>query len=120
MASPATVARTSRFFNRWYGRVFSRNPYPLYRFLRKRFPVLRTPIGFWMLTRYSASQLSAFTFLTPLFGVGFGAAVLNESLSRGFLLGAALILAGITLVNVSDLSWATRLRFSANGKRATQ
>lgn len=53
MASPATVAKTSRFFNRWYGRVFSRNPYPLYRFLRKRFPVLRTPIGFWMVTRYA-------------------------------------------------------------------
>src|SRR5487761_1354731 len=53
MASPATVAKTSRFFNRWYGRVFSRNPYPLYRFLRKRFPVLRTPVGFWIITRYA-------------------------------------------------------------------
>ena len=51
MASPATVAKTSRFFNRWYGRLFSRNPYPLYRFLRRRFPVLRTPVGFWIITR---------------------------------------------------------------------
>jgi pimeloyl-[acyl-carrier protein] synthase len=53
MASPATVAKTSRFFNRWYGRIFSRNPYPLYRFLRRRFPVLRTPVGFWIITRYA-------------------------------------------------------------------
>jgi cytochrome P450 len=53
MTSPATLARTSRLFNRWYGRVFSRNPYPLYRFLRKRFPVLRTPVGFWIVTRYA-------------------------------------------------------------------
>ncbi len=53
MASPATFAKTSRFFNRWYGRVFSRNPYPLYRFLRRRYPVLRTPIGFWIVTRYA-------------------------------------------------------------------
>jgi len=53
MASPATFAKTSRVFNRWYGRVFSSNPYPLYRFLRKRFPVLRTPVGFWIITRYA-------------------------------------------------------------------
>jgi cytochrome P450 len=53
MPSSATVARTSRFFNRWYGRLFSRNPYPLYRFLRRRYPVLRTPIGFWIITRYA-------------------------------------------------------------------
>jgi cytochrome P450 len=35
-----------------YGRLFSSNPYPLYKFLRKRYPLLRTPIGFWISTRY--------------------------------------------------------------------
>jgi pimeloyl-[acyl-carrier protein] synthase len=53
MASPNGFARTSRMFNRWYGRLFSANPYPLYRFLRRRFPVVRTPIGFWITTRYA-------------------------------------------------------------------
>ncbi len=53
MASPQTFAKTSRFFSRLYGRLFSSNPYPLYRFLRTRFPLLRTPIGFWIVTRYA-------------------------------------------------------------------
>ena len=35
-----------------YGRLFSANPYPLYKFLRTRYPLLRTPIGFWISTRY--------------------------------------------------------------------
>ncbi|MDB5108098.1 MAG: cytochrome, partial [Candidatus Binatus sp.] len=52
MASPDTFAKASRFFSRLYGRLFSANPYPLYRFLRNRFPLLRTPIGFWISTRY--------------------------------------------------------------------
>ncbi len=52
MASPETFARVSRFVSRLYGRLFSANPYPLYRFLRTRYPLLRTPIGFWIATRY--------------------------------------------------------------------
>ena len=36
-----------------YGRLFSANPYPLYKFLRTRYPLLRTPIGFWISTRYA-------------------------------------------------------------------
>jgi len=52
MASPETFARVSRFVSRLYGRLFSANPYPLYRFLRTHYPLLRTPIGFWISTRY--------------------------------------------------------------------
>jgi cytochrome P450 len=52
MASPTTFARVSRVFSRLYGRLFSSNPYPLYKFLRTRYPLLRTPIGFWIATRY--------------------------------------------------------------------
>ena len=52
MASGQTFARVSRVVSRLYGRVFSSNPYPLYRFLRSRYPLLRTPIGFWISTRY--------------------------------------------------------------------
>jgi drug/metabolite transporter (DMT)-like permease len=54
---------------------------------------------FWLLTRYTASRLSVFSFLTPLYGVAFGVVLLGESFSSRFLLAAALVLAGIVLVN---------------------
>lgn len=54
---------------------------------------------FWLLTRYMASRLSVFSFLTPLFGVTFGVLLLGESFSSRFLAAAMLVLAGIALVN---------------------
>ncbi len=54
---------------------------------------------FWLLRHYLASQLGVFSFLTPLFGVGFGVWLLNEPLEPGFVAGAALVLAGIVLVS---------------------
>lgn len=54
---------------------------------------------FWLLTRYMASRLSVFSFLTPLFGVTFGVLLLGESFSSRFLAAALLVLAGIVLVN---------------------
>jgi drug/metabolite transporter (DMT)-like permease len=54
---------------------------------------------FWLLTRYMASRLSVFSFLTPLFGVTFGVLLLGETFSAGFLAAAVLVLAGIALVN---------------------
>ncbi|MGE8330706.1 MAG: DMT family transporter [Paraburkholderia nemoris] len=57
-------------------------------------------LWFWLLTRYIASRLSVFSFLTPLFGVAFGVLLLGESFSVRFLMAAALVLAGIALVNL--------------------
>jgi len=54
---------------------------------------------FWLLTRYMASRLSVFSFLTPLFGVTFGVLLLGESFSSRFLAAALLVLTGIALVN---------------------
>jgi drug/metabolite transporter (DMT)-like permease len=54
---------------------------------------------FWLLTRYTASRLSVFSFLTPLYGVAFGVLLLGESFGLRFVLAAALVLAGIVLVN---------------------
>ena len=54
---------------------------------------------FWLLTRYIASRLSVFSFLTPLFGVTFGVLLLGDSFSLRFLMAAALVLIGIALVN---------------------
>jgi drug/metabolite transporter (DMT)-like permease len=55
---------------------------------------------FWVLRTYLATRVSVFSFLTPLFGVGFGILLLNESVSTAFLMGAVLVLAGIVMVNV--------------------
>lgn len=55
---------------------------------------------FWMLRRYLASRLSVFSFLTPLFGVSFGVLLLNDPVAPGFVIGAALVLSGIVMVNL--------------------
>jgi drug/metabolite transporter (DMT)-like permease len=54
---------------------------------------------FALMREYPASLLSSFTFLTPLFGVAFGAAVLNEPVSASLLVALLLVAIGIYLVN---------------------
>jgi len=54
---------------------------------------------FWLLTRYLAARLSVFSFMTPLFGVLAGVAVLGEPLTPSFVGAALLVGAGIVLVN---------------------
>ncbi|MTW17053.1 EamA family transporter [Rhodoplanes serenus] len=57
--------------------------------------------GLWfaLVKHYSASRLSAFTFLTPLFGVAAGHVVLGEAIDWPFAVAAALVVAGLVLVN---------------------
>lgn len=54
---------------------------------------------FWLMTRYLASRMSVFTFLTPLFGVAAGVIVLGEAVTPVFLGAALLVGVGIYLVN---------------------
>src|SRR5436309_11908319 len=54
---------------------------------------------FALILRYSASRLSAFTFLTPIFGVVAGRVVLGEPLTLAFGLAVVLVVAGLVLVN---------------------
>src|SRR6185369_850754 len=56
-------------------------------------------IWFALVVRYSASRLSVFTFLTPLFGVAAGHWVLGEPLTPAFGAAVALVAAGLVLVN---------------------
>jgi drug/metabolite transporter (DMT)-like permease len=56
-------------------------------------------LWFAMIVRYSANRVSAFTFLTPLFGVAAGYLVLGEPLNWAFGAAAALVIAGLVLVN---------------------
>lgn len=55
-------------------------------------------IWFWLMQRYLANNLAVFSFMAPLFGVTFAVIFLNEHISYNFIIGAALILLGITLV----------------------
>jgi drug/metabolite transporter (DMT)-like permease len=56
-------------------------------------------VWFALIVRYSAARLSAFTFLTPLFGVAAGHLVLHEPLTPPFALAVALVALGLVLVN---------------------
>jgi len=56
-------------------------------------------VWFAMVQRYSASRLSAFTFLTPLFGVASGHFILGEPISWAFGAAVALVIGGLILVN---------------------
>ena len=56
-------------------------------------------VWFALIARYSASRLSAFTFLTPLFGVAAGHFVLDEPLTTAFAAAVVLVAGGLVLVN---------------------
>jgi len=54
---------------------------------------------FWLITRYPASSLSAFTCLTPLFGVLAAGILLGEPITATLILSMGLVGVGIYLVN---------------------
>jgi drug/metabolite transporter (DMT)-like permease len=54
---------------------------------------------FWLLRTYMASRLGVFSFMTPLFGMLFGAWLLGEPLDTRFLMGAVPVLLGVVLVS---------------------
>jgi len=56
-------------------------------------------VWFWLLTRYFAARLAVLSFQTPLFGVLAGVLILDEPLTPLFAVAAALVAAGIVLVN---------------------
>jgi drug/metabolite transporter (DMT)-like permease len=53
----------------------------------------------WMLRHYPATQMSSFTFLTPVFALVFGVMLLKEPLTAQLLLALCGVAAGIVLVN---------------------
>ena len=54
---------------------------------------------FWLLGHYPATRLSAFSFLTPVFGLLLAALALGESISMRLVVAMAFIAVGIVLVN---------------------
>lgn len=57
---------------------------------------------FWLLRVYLATRIATLSLLTPLFGVLFGVVILGEPLTTSFIAGAALVLAGVTLVRIGE------------------
>lgn len=56
-------------------------------------------VWFWLVRHYRATQLSAFTLLTPVFGLLFGVLLLDEPLTPRLMVALAGVVAGIALVN---------------------
>ncbi|MGZ5872045.1 MAG: DMT family transporter [Bradyrhizobium sp.] len=59
-------------------------------------------LWFMLVKTYSASKLSAFTFITPLFGVVGSYFILHDTLTPAFGAAALLVIAGLYLVNKPD------------------
>jgi drug/metabolite transporter (DMT)-like permease len=59
-------------------------------------------LWFALVKTYSASKLSAFTFITPLFGVVAAYFIMKDSLTVAFGAAALLVIAGLYLVNKPD------------------
>lgn len=64
---------------------------------------------FWLIRHYPASRIASFTFLTPLFGVIAGGALLDEPITAWLLGALALVGTGIYLVNRPAPTQATGL-----------
>jgi len=61
---------------------------------------------FALVQSYSASKLSAFTFITPLFGVVASYFIMHDTLTIAFGAAALLVIAGLYLVNRPELTGA--------------
>ena len=60
---------------------------------------LTFPVWFTLIQRFSATRVSAFTVLTPLFGVAAGCLLLNEPFTLAFGIAVVMVVAGLILVN---------------------
>jgi drug/metabolite transporter (DMT)-like permease len=59
-------------------------------------------IWFALIKTYSASKLTAFSFITPLFGVAAGYVIMHDTLTPIFGVAAVFVIAGLSLVNRPD------------------
>jgi drug/metabolite transporter (DMT)-like permease len=59
-------------------------------------------LWFALVKTYSASKLSAFTFITPLFGVAASYFIMHDTLTLAFGAAALLVIAGLYFVNKPD------------------
>jgi drug/metabolite transporter (DMT)-like permease len=57
-------------------------------------------IWFWLLRTYQTSRLMLMSFVTPLFGVLFGAVLMKDVIDAHFAMGALLVVAGVLVINL--------------------
>jgi O-acetylserine/cysteine efflux transporter len=57
---------------------------------------------YWLVSRYPVTSISPITLLSPVFGVTFGAWLLDEPLTERILLGGALTLTGVFLIAMRE------------------
>jgi drug/metabolite transporter (DMT)-like permease len=62
-------------------------------------------VFFRLLGRWGATRTSLVAYLLPVFGIVLGAAVLHERVDARTILGTALVIGGIALVNARSLPW---------------
>ena len=53
----------------------------------------------WLLSKYPASGVASFSFLTPIFTIFFGWLILSEVMTLDFLIAAFLVISGLILIN---------------------
>jgi drug/metabolite transporter (DMT)-like permease len=70
-------------------------------------------VWFSLLRCYHVPQISAFLFLTPVFGITFGVLLLHEKVTVHFIIGSILVLMGVTLVSIRNIS----LKFKSTVKQ---
>ena len=56
-------------------------------------------VWFWLIQVYPVSDISGFTFFTPIFGILLGGVLLREPLTMALLVGGGLVTTGMVLVN---------------------
>jgi drug/metabolite transporter (DMT)-like permease len=71
-------------------------------------------VWFWLIQVYPVSNLSGFTFFTPIFGVLLGGLLLREPITFKLAAGATLVSGGMLLVN-----WPERTMNRREGQRGT-
>lgn len=90
----------------FFGETITRIPGPLALALMayQAFWVVGLTFLLWfsLVQTYSASKLSAFTFITPLFGVVASYFIMHDTLTLAFGAAALLVIAGLYLVNKPD------------------
>ena len=60
-------------------------------------------VWFWLMARYPVSRISAFTFLTPVFGVLAAALLLGEAVTPMIVLALLGVAAGLRLINARPI-----------------
>jgi drug/metabolite transporter (DMT)-like permease len=56
-------------------------------------------VWLWALQQMEASRVGSFTYLVPLFGVSFSQVILGESITLALVIGGAILLGGVYIIN---------------------